>query len=189
MAGYFTPAVAAVIAERVRQIQEEGFTAEHDDRYAEHELPRAAVCYAMGRQISGADYPRFWPWAMRWWKPGTHRDNLIKAGALILAEIERLDRLHAARVSAGTDLGAALEERIAEVTFDISGDDMKVKSFIELVAARQLRAVPADSLLKVVRCLEFDAHLPAAEFASAFDDLRDAFTPKEIATGNLGDGQ
>ena len=33
-----------------------------------------------------------WPWAPEWWKPSSYRRNLIKAGALIIAEIERLDR-------------------------------------------------------------------------------------------------
>ncbi len=38
------------------------------------------------------DAPMYWPWATSWWKPTTKRRNLVKAGALILAEIERLDR-------------------------------------------------------------------------------------------------
>ena len=33
-----------------------------------------------------------WPWLSSWWKPSTNRRDLVKAGALILAEIERLDR-------------------------------------------------------------------------------------------------
>lgn len=33
-----------------------------------------------------------WPWNGRWWKPTNRRRDLIKAGALIVAEIERLDR-------------------------------------------------------------------------------------------------
>ena len=33
-----------------------------------------------------------WPWAAEWWKPKDCRRNLVRAGALILAEIERLDR-------------------------------------------------------------------------------------------------
>lgn len=36
--------------------------------------------------------PRCWPWHIDWWKPSDPRRNLVKAGALILAEIERLDR-------------------------------------------------------------------------------------------------
>jgi len=33
-----------------------------------------------------------WTWERAWWKPTTRRRDLVKAGALILAEIERLDR-------------------------------------------------------------------------------------------------
>ena len=33
-----------------------------------------------------------WPWAEKWWKPGERRRMLVKSAALILAEIERLDR-------------------------------------------------------------------------------------------------
>lgn len=32
-----------------------------------------------------------------WWKPKDRRRNLVKAGALIVAEIERLDRLASGR--------------------------------------------------------------------------------------------
>ena len=37
--------------------------------------------------------PPSWPWVRRWWKPTDRRRDLVKAGALILAEIERLDRI------------------------------------------------------------------------------------------------
>lgn len=36
-----------------------------------------------------------WPWDESWWKPTNRRRDLVKAGALILAEIERLDRAEA----------------------------------------------------------------------------------------------
>ena len=37
----------------------------------------------------------FWPFTLAWWKPvQDNRRNLIKAGALILAELERLDRMN-----------------------------------------------------------------------------------------------
>lgn len=36
--------------------------------------------------------PRLWAWHSRWWKPKDRRCNLVRAGALIVAEIERLDR-------------------------------------------------------------------------------------------------
>lgn len=38
-----------------------------------------------------------WPWAKGWWKPGGSRRMLVKAAALLLAEIERLDRADQAK--------------------------------------------------------------------------------------------
>ena len=78
-----------VIAERRRQISAECWTPEHDDAHRNGELAQAAACYADG------EFSDIWPWDESWWKPTTRRRNLVKAGALILAEIERLDRLPA----------------------------------------------------------------------------------------------
>ena len=93
-----------VLAERRRQVAVEGFTAEHDDTHDDGQLALAACCYAMPEYQQGirtAAHPmspqptilkRLWPWDPEWWKPSGARRNLVKAGALILAEIERLDR-------------------------------------------------------------------------------------------------
>jgi hypothetical protein len=81
-----------VLAERQRQVSVEGYAPENDDGYSNNELQRAAMCYLMV-PASDASIPHAqWPWAFKWWKPATYRRNLVKAGALILAEIERLDR-------------------------------------------------------------------------------------------------
>lgn len=77
-----------VLAERQRQISEEGWTPEHDDAHTKRELAAAATCYASVYPLAAS----YWPWDLEWWKPTDHRRNLVKAGALILAEIERLDR-------------------------------------------------------------------------------------------------
>lgn len=91
-----------VLAERKRQVEAEGWTPEHDDKHAKGEMAKAAASYAVdnvslyppgqwnSERRSIADW--LWPWDMRWWKPTNRRRNLVKAGALILAEIERLDR-------------------------------------------------------------------------------------------------
>lgn len=93
-----TKAADDVLAERQRQIQQEGWTEEHDDQHREGEMANAAATYAMtpDRRSIGVgedvlDY--LWPWSADWWKPTDRRRDLVKAGALILAEIERLDRL------------------------------------------------------------------------------------------------
>lgn len=83
-----------VIAERRRQIESEGWTPEHDDKHLPGELALAGACYAAWDFPGiGDDFQKSaWPWSKEWWKPKVRRKNLVKAGALILAEIERLDR-------------------------------------------------------------------------------------------------
>lgn len=97
-----TQAARDVLAERRRQIEAEGWTPEHDDAHAKGEMAQAAACYANHAPARYADHriyvdPRItvpirWPWARKWWKPADRRRDLVKAAALILAEIERLDR-------------------------------------------------------------------------------------------------
>lgn len=90
-----------IAAERRRQVRDEGWTASHDDEHTEGSLARAAACYALAGVLSwnwSNDFKaRWWPWDETWWKPSSdRRRNLVKAGALIIAEIERLDRTRAA---------------------------------------------------------------------------------------------
>lgn len=95
-------AVDDVLAERRRQVIEEGWTAEHDDEHDRAEMAAAALCYVQAAcctlglpRTRVPKLPGFWPWDDRWWKPASPDDprrDLVKAGALILAEIERLDR-------------------------------------------------------------------------------------------------
>ena len=90
----FNPAIMDVIAERQRQQSVEGWMPEHDDEHCNGELAMAAVCYIneTGTVNRNGCKPWGWPWDASWWKPNARRRNLVKAGALILAEIERIDR-------------------------------------------------------------------------------------------------
>jgi hypothetical protein len=38
--------------------------------------------------------PEAWPenWSATWWKPKDRRQDLVRAGALVISEIERIDR-------------------------------------------------------------------------------------------------
>ena len=89
-----------VLGERVRQITVEGWTTEHDDTHVEGELAGAASAYAMSaaaaiqlrRDAPLRDIPPFFMFKPCHWEPTNARRDLVKAGALILAEIERLDR-------------------------------------------------------------------------------------------------
>ncbi|EHF8231255.1 hypothetical protein B7O37_000660 [Enterobacter roggenkampii] len=90
-------AVQSVISERQRQQSVEGWTPEHDDEHTEGEMAEAAACYAMFANNQGFSVPGLWPWAREWWKQSDQRRDLVKAGALILAEIERIDRQESAQ--------------------------------------------------------------------------------------------
>ncbi len=95
--------IEAIAAERRRQIDVEGRTPEGDDAYTGGELIRAAICYAQNpithpmalRHLGPGKPADLWPWPPEWWKPRDARADLVRAGALIAAEIERLDRADA----------------------------------------------------------------------------------------------
>lgn len=92
--------IAEIAAERRRQVEVEveGWTPEHDDSHRRGEMALAAACYAAPKFVgfAGAAFGALpWPWDRSWWKPRDVRRNLVRAGALIVAEIERLDRQHA----------------------------------------------------------------------------------------------
>ena len=114
-AGWIDPvdvskAMLDVMNERDRQWNEEHFDPTHDDRHVHGELVKAAVSYgaraavtaeliAMGMpadvvedKAQAAGVPGTWPWERTWWKPKGARRDLVRAAALLIAEIERLDR-------------------------------------------------------------------------------------------------
>lgn len=92
-----------IAAERRRQVEVEGWEAAHDDEHTDGSLALAAGSYCesaarpkiLARKPGGAfAIPKLWPqsWSRDWWKPKSPRQDLVRAGALIIAEIERLDR-------------------------------------------------------------------------------------------------
>lgn len=99
-----TKALLDVFTERQRQIDAEGWTPAHDDSHNAGELAAAGASYAAiaedqqaDRRLLDAGPPAFWPFGDFWWKPSEEpRRNLVKAAALILAEIDRLDRVASA---------------------------------------------------------------------------------------------
>ena len=93
--------IELIAAERERQITAEGWTPAHDDAHQNAEMTHGARCYlghALGLEYGMERQPRKpieWPWDAEWWKPSTDpvRD-LVKAAALIAAEIDRLSRMN-----------------------------------------------------------------------------------------------
>lgn len=94
-----------IAAERKRQIEDEGWTPEHDDGHGSGEMAIAAACYAVYgvRDTREPDFFVYvadvyeadaWPWSPEWDKRDKHGRirRLEIAGALIAAEIDRLLR-------------------------------------------------------------------------------------------------
>ncbi|HHR5658211.1 TPA: ead/Ea22-like family protein [Klebsiella pneumoniae] len=95
----FSKAAIDVLAERQRQQSAEGWTTEHDDDHSCGEMALAASSYAQyaHRKPIAPAIPFNWPWEPEWFKQQGPRRDLVKAGALILAEIERIDRAAAGK--------------------------------------------------------------------------------------------
>lgn len=80
-----------IAVERQRQVEQEGWTPEHDDGHDRGQIAKAATAYlyhARGLTLT----KREWPWEWEAWKPSDPIRSLVKAGALIAAEIDRLQR-------------------------------------------------------------------------------------------------
>lgn len=117
VAANLTGALNDVAAERWRQRAPkhqggEGWTDAHDDAYKSSSMAAAAACYAyygsLDDKYRAYEHNRhlhrgpgilsvlshMWPrsWTAAWWKPKDRRRDLVRAAALLLAEIERLDR-------------------------------------------------------------------------------------------------
>ena len=84
--------IELIAAERQGQVEREGYTPEHDDAHANRELLAAAICYAHNAGQFKQGPPTMWPFGNPDWKPGDNIKDLAKAGALIAAEIDRLQR-------------------------------------------------------------------------------------------------
>jgi hypothetical protein len=91
--------------ERCRQVLLKGFSFDHDDRHVDGELAMAALAYVNAGLVSQCrpntrvvlslpNNALGWPWGRSEWKPSDDPiENLVRAGALIAAEIDRLLRL------------------------------------------------------------------------------------------------
>jgi hypothetical protein len=95
-------ALLDVLAEQKRQVEIEGRTTEHDDEHIPGELSSAGS-YSIAavdelHSLPQGDgnfkekVPVSRPWSNERWKPGPRRRMLVKFAALILAEIEKIDR-------------------------------------------------------------------------------------------------
>lgn len=117
--------VELIAEERIRQLKELGYTLEHDEKWCKDDkLAKAAACYA-GAPTLGNEYrtglipPKLWPFSGDAWKP-TPDDRvreLTKAGALIAAEIDRLQRKEETY-----KIGEVFKHSLAEAEYQLIGD-------------------------------------------------------------------
>lgn len=104
--------IELIAEERQRQIEVEGWTLEHDTEHIDESIAYVAACYTIppnGRNmyagVNGLSnmLRTLWPrsWDFNWWKPSPENrvKELQKAGALIAAEIDRLQSLSNSTVS------------------------------------------------------------------------------------------
>jgi hypothetical protein len=101
-------AIVAVIKERQRQVDVEGYTAAHDDEHDGGDLAAAGSCYMLNAacvlhpmngtpmEFETAKNLAGWPWEEKHWKPKDPHTDLVRGVALGIAEIMRLDRVEAA---------------------------------------------------------------------------------------------
>jgi transcriptional regulator with XRE-family HTH domain len=108
-----------IARERRRQVEVEGWTTEHDATHQQGEMAMAAAVYAWPESYMSTGAPRcaiitkqeFWPWDEKWYKPGTRISDLVKAGALIAAEIDNQLRLQSPTESPFPALPVKEEEK------------------------------------------------------------------------------
>lgn len=103
-----TCAAQDILNERRRQIESEGWSEDHDDQHTDQSLALVAALYAAPVELFGAETDsngRFFafedPWPTTWDESWDRRDDfsprrrLVVAAALLIAEIERIDRMNA----------------------------------------------------------------------------------------------
>jgi hypothetical protein len=110
--------IELIAAERLRQVEVEGYDVIKDDAYVDYELSSAAAAYLLPshdyeetyvdetddiesiieKEANPTQVNSLWPWQLQYFKPSRISDtgirpsvkDLVKAGALIAAEIDRL---------------------------------------------------------------------------------------------------
>lgn len=139
--------------ERESQITEHAYSATRDNEYTEGELAEAAATYAWLagkskiKKLGMKMFKKLWPvnWETKHYNPKSAREDLVRAGALIVAEIERLDRLKLETMakSAAPQRAILVEEKDAFATPPAHVVDAQVVKTLEQIEAlnEQLRVV------------------------------------------------
>ena len=94
--------IELIAEERQRQIDVEGYSEQHDSHHSPRKLIQAADTYLESADLTlrskefnlpfyRIEIKRTWPWEQESFKPTTDIRDLVKAGALIAAAIDRLE--------------------------------------------------------------------------------------------------
>ena len=79
-----------IAIERKRQVEVEGYNARHDNNEQDGTLEKAAMAYLYSSVGNRKEGMKVWPGCLPFFKPKTQGRDLVRAGALIAAAIDRL---------------------------------------------------------------------------------------------------
>lgn len=82
-----------IAMERNRQIRIEGYDARHDRSLDDHALEEAAMAYILSSTGNRKEAMKCWPWLLPFLKPKTRVRDLVRAGALIAAAIDKIQNI------------------------------------------------------------------------------------------------
>lgn len=96
--------IGLIELERIRQITQKGFSVQHDSHWEAGQMAKAAICYAMNQRdrIKFDAIDEIWPWSPDMFEPENRKWDLIRAGALIAAELDRILAEEAKRAAASS---------------------------------------------------------------------------------------
>ena len=141
-----SPGLARVAERRLAQIYDHGRDADHDDTHDGGEIMSAAAAFLHVARTGNLNHvPPAWPWNDREWRPPTSvRDALANAGAMIVAEIDRLTRAQrAADEPLIATIARALNDSL-EGTWTDQGTNAVARRLLELLRADGLVIHPRD---------------------------------------------
>ncbi|MBT2788084.1 MULTISPECIES: hypothetical protein [unclassified Halomonas] len=156
--------IIKALEERLRQINEEGFSAAHDDCYTQGQLAAAAACYACfaedvlqgGKSALDGQPPAFWPWDDAWFKPSRDpKRNIEKAMALLSAQYDAIERAETAAIEATTT---------PDILWSTNDEMFNHDDLQELIEERQLQA--GDTVYFGTK-----RHAKATDFTTNIDEL------------------
>lgn len=145
--------IEAIKKERARQVNEEGYSLDHDDGHSDESLAKAAACYAAPNELYTSTRKHYWPWepaAFLSHIRKSRRRQLEIAGALIVAELERLARAN------GEELAEMQQAPPAESVYpyqltrgDIENKELSVlvarlTEAVKVLPVRRVKVVPDD---------------------------------------------